>query len=129
MFKVKIETIYSERGHGAYAVMQDGVKVAEISGGHGEYYIYMGDKHDINTRPIARFKHHKALANAKDFMKFVLARATVAEVVAGCGKDTPYGWAQKTLGFVCLNARTMQKRAAHRAALMNALLPVATPAF
>lgn len=90
MFTVKIEE---------NQIFQNGQHVGSLSGTRNELWLKLGNE------TIARFKHHKPKANAVDFVKYVLARAIVGEVISGCKASTPIEWAMNMWGYESLNMR------------------------
>ncbi len=101
MYKVTIEE---------KQIFQDGVHVGSLNGSRGELWLRLG------TETIARFKYAKPAANAKDFIKYVLARCTPQEVIAGCKASSPLGWAKEVFGYESYNTRYIRKSEAERMA-------------
>lgn len=100
MFKVKIEE---------NSIFQDGTLVGSMTNGGPEIWL------TLKGETIARFKYGKPKANAKDFVKYVLARATVSEVIVGCKAETPLGWAKRVFGYENLNTRVGRAKELQRA--------------
>ncbi len=94
MYKVKIEE---------NQIFQDGIHVGSLSGSRSELWV------KLDTETIARFKYAKPAANAKDFIKYVLARCTPQEVIDGCKASSPLGWAKEVFGYENLNTRIVRK--------------------